>query len=172
MAEIIKKRALSFISLGSNYGDREKQLSDALTALGSFNDIFIEVSSDMYQTPPTDLFGNSYYNQCAGLYTLLSPCSLLERLNEIEAKLGRKRNYLHSIRNIDLDIILYENSSIKTARLTLPHPESWKRPFVIIPLAEIQTYKNYEIIRKFLKNVDFNDTENIIKLNIKGGLHG
>lgn len=170
----MKNKHLSFLSLGSNFGNREKQLADACNALSKSPFIDLEVSSDIYQSPPWHSLGNSYYNQCLGIYTSLSPFELMESLGKTETMLGRERNYPKSIRNIDIDIIIYENISLNSRRLILPHPMSRRRPFVILPLKEIQSLKQYKILDDFLKAVELNpdNDHNIIKLNKKGGLHG
>lgn len=166
------KKYLSFLALGSNYGDRNHYLSEALYRLSLSNRSEIDLISDIYQSPPYKSYGNSYYNQCLSLYTDFDPYELLNYSQIIENQLKRERPYPCSARTIDIDIILYEDIIINTETLILPHPEALKRNFVVMPLVEIYYMKRYEQLYDFLIQKDYDNDPWIIKLYKKGGLYG
>ncbi|WP_394239398.1 2-amino-4-hydroxy-6-hydroxymethyldihydropteridine diphosphokinase [Niallia oryzisoli] len=128
----------AFLSLGTNMGNRIKNLEEALKRLQ--NDYPIEVVnvSSIYETDPVgyeeqDLF----LNMAVQVKTSLSPYQLLEACLQTEKELGRKREIRWGPRTIDLDILLYNDENITSEMLIVPHPRMHERSFVIIPLLEI-----------------------------------
>ncbi|WP_375239802.1 2-amino-4-hydroxy-6-hydroxymethyldihydropteridine diphosphokinase [Aurantibacter sp.] len=126
------------IALGSNKGDKYKHLQDAI------NNIYISIGSvkqigKIYKTKALDFDGYDFYNTCISVTTTLSAFDILEHLQEIEKKLGRQKTLEDSYENreIDLDIILFENDIIETPQLTIPHLEAHNRKFVLQPLQDI-----------------------------------
>jgi 2-amino-4-hydroxy-6-hydroxymethyldihydropteridine diphosphokinase len=127
-----------FLSLGSNLGDREKNLFTAFKRLSSFC-VDLRLSS-IFQTAPLYLRDQpDFLNAVAEGYTLLAPSALLLRLQEIEADLGRDRSREVRMgpRTIDLDMLLYGGIELETADLTIPHPRMAERAFVLVPLLEL-----------------------------------
>ena len=127
-----------FLSLGSNMGDRKKNISSALRNLEEAGVSMLSVSS-FYETEP---LGNRdqppFINIVCKAETSLSPFDLLELCQKIEIISGRTKKGDGSPRVIDIDILQQENTSISSERLTLPHPAMYRRNFVLIPLREIE----------------------------------
>jgi len=124
------------MGLGSNMGNREEHLKRALTLMAPY--IEITALSSLYETEPVDYEDQGWFlNMAVQGRTRLFPDVLLERLQDIEAALGRQRDIASGPRTIDLDILFYGNEIIKTGQLTVPHPELHNRAFVLAPLAEI-----------------------------------
>lgn len=126
-----------FLSLGSNIGEREKYLADAVNRLNAEKSISIEKISSLYETAPwgkTDQ--NDFLNIALSLCTTLSPEELLFVTQRIENELGRTREEKWGARTIDIDL-LFCDKAYKSERLTLPHPYMCERAFVLVPLDEI-----------------------------------
>lgn len=128
-----------FIALGSNLGDRERHIRDALRELTEAGDIRILSCSALYETEPAGgPFGQSpYLNAVAEVATELQPRALLGRLLEIEGRHGQQRTVVNGPRTLDLDLLLYRGLVSDEPDLSVPHPRMWQRPFVMQPLAEI-----------------------------------
>src|ERR1043166_9347352 len=126
------------IALGSNLGDRAYTLRRALHELRDIVHI-VRVSS-FVETEPVDAPPGSprFLNAIAIGYTSLAPLQLLDALQAIEAKLGRRRTRVRNApRTIDLDLIFHGAHRARTRRLTLPHPRYRQRDFVMTPLREV-----------------------------------
>jgi 2-amino-4-hydroxy-6-hydroxymethyldihydropteridine diphosphokinase len=126
------------IALGSNLGDRRYFLRRAIHELGRVVRI-VRVSS-VYETKPVDAPAGSpdFLNMAVAGYARLAPVALLDALQAIETRLGRRRPAVRNApRTIDLDLIAYDARRMRTRRLTLPHPRAREREFVMKPLAEI-----------------------------------
>jgi 2-amino-4-hydroxy-6-hydroxymethyldihydropteridine diphosphokinase len=125
------------IALGSNLGDRRAHLQYAIDALSI--DLTDIKSSSIIETPPEGVGGEHgpYLNAAVVGLTGLSARDLLARLMEIEEEGGRQRPYPLAPRTLDLDLILYGDSVIEEAGLSVPHPHFRERAFVLRPLAEI-----------------------------------
>jgi 2-amino-4-hydroxy-6-hydroxymethyldihydropteridine diphosphokinase len=125
-----------YISLGSNVGDREANLMEAvrrLAVLGTVTRI-----SSLYETEPVEFLNQPWFLNCVvELRTARMPRNLLASLLEIERAMGRRRTVAKGPRTIDLDLILFGNSIVDTSELTIPHPSMHERRFVLEPLAEI-----------------------------------
>ncbi len=127
-----------FIGLGSNLGNRKKNLETAIKKINFIPEIQIEKKSSIIKTKPDNAPGPNYLNCIIKINTTLSPTELLYQLNNIEEILGRKRIFKNAPRTIDLDILLYGNKTIKTKELTIPHPGIRLREFVKKSLFEIE----------------------------------
>lgn len=127
-----------FIGLGSNIGDRKKNIEVAMRLLDAPPDIKVEKGSSLYTTEPIGYVGQDWFlNSVVEVSTLLSPKDLLHRCQAIEEQMGRVRTMLWGPRTIDLDILLYGEEIIEDDELIIPHPNMHKRGFVLVPLAEI-----------------------------------
>ncbi len=125
-----------YLSLGSNVGARRAALESAVERLAEVGTV-LAVSS-FYETEPVGTARPEWFLNCAAaLETELMPRQLLSRLLAIEQALGRRRLEPKGPRTIDIDIILFANSTVSTAELTIPHPAMHERRFVLEPLAEI-----------------------------------
>ncbi|MFQ6082959.1 MAG: 2-amino-4-hydroxy-6-hydroxymethyldihydropteridine diphosphokinase [Candidatus Aminicenantia bacterium] len=128
---------LYFLSLGSNIGDKRKNLAKAISLLSKLK-IKIKRSSSLYSTQPVDFLTQDwFYNQVIEIETNLDPFCLLQVIKEIEKNMGRERSIHKGPRIIDIDILLAEDIIIQSKELTIPHPRMHLRNFVLIPLAEI-----------------------------------
>lgn len=129
---------LAYVALGANLDDPVAQVSRAIEALRSLpHSRLIQVSS-LYRTAPVGIHGQpDFINAVAALDTELAPEALLDALFEIERIFGRRRDYYHAPRTLDLDLLLYEQQTIDTVKLRLPHPRMHLRAFVLAPLLEI-----------------------------------
>jgi 2-amino-4-hydroxy-6-hydroxymethyldihydropteridine diphosphokinase len=126
-----------YLSLGSNVGDRAKNLQDAIAALADRGVVVRQVSS-IYETEPVDLREQPWFLNCvAEAQTELAPSDLLHALRAIEVRMGSKKMVAKGPRLIDLDILLYADEMIDTPELRVPHPRMHLRRFVLVPLAEI-----------------------------------
>mgnify|MGYP001482899714 CR=1 FL=1 len=126
------------LSLGSNVGDREAYLCQALDALARTAGITVVSVSSGYETKPMGLTEQpDFLNLAAEIETEFAPLELLNAVKEIEEGLGRATSERWGPRVIDIDVILYGGLAMTTDRLTLPHPEFRNRNFVLGPLAEI-----------------------------------
>jgi 2-amino-4-hydroxy-6-hydroxymethyldihydropteridine diphosphokinase len=124
------------IALGSNLGDRERQLREAGDRLGEF--VTGLVLSPFIETDPVDVAPQPrFLNAAAVGHTELSARRLLERLLETETASGRDRPFPGAPRTLDLDLILYGDAVIDEPGLIVPHPRFRERAFVLAPLAAI-----------------------------------
>ncbi|NLL52592.1 MAG: 2-amino-4-hydroxy-6-hydroxymethyldihydropteridine diphosphokinase [Peptococcaceae bacterium] len=129
---------IAYLSLGSNQGDKRKNLEMAIELLAKSLEIKILSVSSFYETEP---WGNveqdSFLNMALKIDTTLSPLKLLHRCLEIEGILGRKREMHWGPRIIDIDILIYQDVRVDSDELTIPHPYMEQREFVLAPLREI-----------------------------------
>ncbi|MED3782242.1 2-amino-4-hydroxy-6-hydroxymethyldihydropteridine diphosphokinase [Heyndrickxia sporothermodurans] len=129
---------IAYISMGSNIGDREKNLKDACALLNE-NGVDTVAVSSVYETDPVGYTDQGkFLNIVVKVETELLPEQLLKKCLEIEKELGRIRDIRWGPRTIDLDILLYNNENIETEHLILPHPRMLERAFVLVPLIEIE----------------------------------
>jgi 2-amino-4-hydroxy-6-hydroxymethyldihydropteridine diphosphokinase len=125
------------LSLGSNLGDREKNLARALSFLEQ-EGVKIFKTSSIYETQPVDIPSEYwFYNQVIEVEAAAGPKDFLTLIKRIEKKMGRKAEARRANRIIDIDILLAEGKVIRTEELEIPHPRMEKRNFVLIPLMEI-----------------------------------
>ena len=129
----------SFIGLGSNLGDREANLRQALEHLAQTPETSVVRASSLYDTEPVGVEDQPHFlNAVAQLETQLTPRQLLWNLMLIERRLGRVRSQRWGPRTIDLDMLLYEDVVMDDEDLQLPHPEMTRRSFVLVPLVELE----------------------------------
>ena len=126
-----------YLLSGSNLGDREKNLKNALSLIN--NSIGkIVVRSKIYETEPWGVSGQPLFlNQVIKALTNFSPDEVLQKIKKIEGALGRKRREKWAARIIDIDILYYDDLVINTRDLKIPHPEIINRRFTLAPLTEI-----------------------------------
>ena len=129
--------ATAYLCLGSNLGEREKNLTQALSLLSQ--EINLEKVSPAYETEPVGYKEQPLFlNLACQIITDLNPRELLLLAKTIERKMGRAPSrQINSPRLIDIDILFYDNRIIETQDLTIPHPRLPQRAFVLIPLADI-----------------------------------
>jgi len=159
-----------FLSLGSNQRDRSHNLSQALSSLEK-RGIKIINSSSLYETEPVGVHSFPwFFNQVIEVDTKFNPLALLEITKKIEQHMGRKPFRQKKPRVIDIDILLAENTVMKTENLIIPHPRLEKRNFVLIPLKEISPETIHpllnEKIKDLLKKSDDKSVVRIVKKRI------
>ncbi len=128
-----------FIGLGSNIGDRAATIDRALDSLARSPKCSVVECSSLWETEPVGPPQPKFLNAAAELSTELSPRDLLQALLDIERSLGRIRSpqERNASRTIDLDLLLYGDRITDEPELEIPHPRLGIRPFVLIPLLEI-----------------------------------
>jgi 2-amino-4-hydroxy-6-hydroxymethyldihydropteridine diphosphokinase len=138
----------AYLSLGSNLGDRERNLRDALALLAEPRLRVLRVSS-FYETEPLEVRDQPWFlNAVAEVETDLFPKQLLARVRKVEQQLGRKRTRPKGPRTIDIDILLYGAAVIATEELQVPHPRLAERRFVLEPLAELALDLRHPVTRR------------------------
>ena len=125
-----------YLGLGSNIGDRESNLKEALRRLAK--KVSIEHISSIYETEPVGYLDQPMFLNlaCEGK-TELDPFAILTFAKDIESRMGRKPSFSNAPRPIDIDILFYDDRIIEAVELIVPHPRFWERAFVLVPLAEI-----------------------------------
>ncbi len=136
------------LSLGTNIGDKKKNLKEALRRISAFAEITRQ--SSMIETEPWGFKSeNPFLNMVIVIETSLPPLELLDATQRIEREMGRTEKSVNGVyhdRIIDIDIIDYDKIKMDTPRLILPHPRAHLRDFVMIPLKELNLEKELEIV--------------------------
>ena len=127
----------AYLSLGSNIEDRKMNLETAVKEIGEIGEVVKK--SAIYETEPVDYKNQpKFLNLGLIVETELSPSELIIKLQEIEHKMGRIKEIEKGPRNIDIDIIFYNDEIINQEHLKIPHPAYSRRNFVLTPLSEIE----------------------------------
>jgi len=136
-----------YLSLGSNLGDRERHLRDAVARMEATGQI-ISVSS-FYETEPVEMTDQAWFLNCAvALATIHTPQHLMAAMLTIEHEMGRRRTQKKGPRTIDIDILLFGGLILDSQELTIPHPAMHQRRFVLEPLAEIAPEVRHPVLQK------------------------
>jgi 2-amino-4-hydroxy-6-hydroxymethyldihydropteridine diphosphokinase len=138
----VNEPVIAILSLGSNLGDRERTLDDAISAVAALEDVELVAVSSVVETAAlkphgVDPTAPAYLNLIASVSTTRSPASLLAELNRIELEHGRTREVRWGDRTLDIDIVSMGDLQLVTDSLTLPHPRAAERDFVVRPWLEI-----------------------------------
>ena len=129
---------IAYVALGANQTEPLAQVRAALEALTRLPESRLLRASSLYRTAPVGIRGQpDFINAVASLETTLTPHAMLAALFDVEAQFGRRRDFHHAPRTLDLDLLLYEAQIIDSPQLQLPHPRMHLRAFVIAPLLEI-----------------------------------
>jgi len=145
--------SLVAISMGSNLGNRLSSLRKAILLLKKegFN---IIKTSDVFETPPFGVTNQPrFLNACLLIDTETNPADLLKKLKKIENEVGRIQRFRWGPREIDLDIIFYDEKVIDGPSLKVPHPHMHERPFVLIPLKQISPQWVHPILKKTVEQM-------------------
>lgn len=144
--------ATAFLGLGSNVGDREEYIEQAIFLMEKNPNVQVLKHSSNYETEPEG--GGSqppFLNAAIAIKTKLSPHKLLDLCQEIEATLGREREIEWGPRTIDIDILLYGDEIVSDDKLQVPHPLMHERLFVLKPLREIAGQVMHPILEKSIE---------------------
>jgi len=137
-----------YLSLGANIGHRERNIGLAIQALAS-RGMRVTRRSSLYETEPVDMKSKDWFLNCVvETETALAPEELMRVLLELERALGRERRVLHGPRIIDIDILLFGSSVVRTPDLEIPHPRMAERRFVLVPFAEIAPDVQHPVLKK------------------------
>jgi 2-amino-4-hydroxy-6-hydroxymethyldihydropteridine diphosphokinase len=143
---------LVYLSLGSNVGDREAQLRDALARLGAAGRV-AEVSS-FYETEPVEFTEQPWFLNCVvALETIKTARQLMAAILRIEQDMGRRRLENKGPRAIDIDILLMGDTIVDSKQVTIPHPAMHQRRFVLEPLAEIAPDQLHPVLHKTMREL-------------------
>jgi 2-amino-4-hydroxy-6-hydroxymethyldihydropteridine diphosphokinase len=146
--------AIAYLCLGSNQGDRLEFLGRAVRDIRESDEISVEKVSPIYRTQPVKIQDRSWFlNQVIEVQTSLDPFLLLDRLLAIENQMGRKREIKSGSRNIDLDILLFDDRIVSTDRLIIPHPRMHQRKFVLVPLSRIAPGVCHPVLKKTVRQL-------------------
>jgi len=145
---------LVYLSLGSNVGDREANLRDAIARLATLGNV-LAVSS-FYETEPVEMAAQPWFLNCAvKLDTEKMPKQLLAGILDLEQQMGRRRvrEKIKGPRTIDIDILLFGTSIVEAKGLTIPHPAMHERRFVLEPLAEIAPEVRHPAFKRTIREL-------------------
>jgi 2-amino-4-hydroxy-6-hydroxymethyldihydropteridine diphosphokinase len=148
---------LAYLSLGSNVGDREANMRDAIARLGAAGRV-VAVSS-FYETEPVEFTRQPWFlNSALAIETSQTPQQLMNTILRIEEEMGRRRVQKKGPRSIDVDILLFvtgetDDIIVDSAEVTIPHPAMHLRRFVLEPLAEIAPELAHPILKKTIREL-------------------
>jgi len=127
----------AWIALGANLGDAVSTVRAAMHAVAALPHTTLVRASSLYRSAPLQASGPDFINAVVAVQTGLTAPDLLAQLQQLEDRAGRLRPYPNAPRTLDLDLLCYGQSTVRSAALTLPHPRLFERAFVLRPLAEI-----------------------------------
>ena len=144
----------AYISFGSNLGDRFAHINQALQHLSEADGILVTKVSSLYETEPVGYEEQDWFlNGVVAVETGLSPRQLLKVLQQIEKRIGRQQRKRWGPREVDLDLLIFEQRCINTPDLIVPHPEMHQRHFVLIPFAEIAPDTIHPILQQNIRTL-------------------
>lgn len=139
--------AKAYVGIGSNKGDARAHIHAALEELKKIGTI--QRVSSLYKTEPVGFTDQEWFLNCTLLLeTEISPEALLTAFKEIEKELGRTPSVRNGPREIDIDLLLYDEKVVNTEVLTVPHPRMHERAFVLLPLSEIVPDAVHPVFKK------------------------
>ncbi len=156
-----------YLSLGSNIGNREQNLREAINKISEHRSIFIKKLSSIYKTEPMYEKNQEFFYNMVILAKVgnINPFEFLGFLKSIEYGQGRRIKKRYGPRIIDIDIIYWESFKIDSKFLTIPHPKYRERNFVLLPLKEVNP--NFKIdgvkIDQYLKKKNYNEKVKLVK---------
>ncbi len=153
----------TYLSLGTNQGDQAANLQAALDALAP--QVTLLAVSPIYQTPPWGVTDQpDFLNLAVQAETALPPLDLLQHLKQIEAQVGRTASYRWGPREIDIDILLYDDLILESEILTIPHPRLHERAFALLPLADLNPNLSHPVLGRTIAQLLVELDKNSIKL--------
>lgn len=158
-----------YLGLGSNLGDRHKNLDTVLKLIGDNVGEVLKVSSIFETEPEGFVSENMFVNAACLVTTSLSPIEVLEKTQEIEKTMGRSiksHDKIYIDRIIDIDILLFNEDIIDIPQLKLPHEHLHERSFVIRPLSEIASQVNHPILHKTIGELNKEYEKQVVNLAV------
>jgi 2-amino-4-hydroxy-6-hydroxymethyldihydropteridine diphosphokinase len=153
---------VAYLGLGTNLGDRERNIQVALEKLSHTDGIHVSNVSSVYQSAPVGYLDQpDFLNAVCQVTTRLGPSSLLRALLEIERDMGRVREIRNGPRVIDIDILVFGELELASEELTVPHPRMLERPFVLKPLHELAPdliFGHRKRLRDLVREIDDGQT--------------
>jgi 2-amino-4-hydroxy-6-hydroxymethyldihydropteridine diphosphokinase len=149
--------ATVYLGLGSNLGDKEKQITTTVRLLAERAGTILALS-DYYETYPWGFRSeNTFLNVALCIESSLTPFALLNTTRQIEREMGRRQTTkgVYQDRVIDIDILLFDDLILSTFELTIPHPLMHKRHFVLAPLAAIAPELVHPVLKKTISELAF-----------------
>jgi 2-amino-4-hydroxy-6-hydroxymethyldihydropteridine diphosphokinase len=144
---------VTYLSLGSNIGDRAAHLREAKHRLAAAAGRIVAVSS-YYETEPVEFTAQPWFLNCAiALETGQTAAELMASILDIERKMGRERIQKKGPRVIDIDILLFGDCVLDSEAVTIPHPAMHERRFVLEPLAEIAPEAHHPVLNKTIREL-------------------
>lgn len=141
-----------YLALGSNLGDRQDNLRQAIASLPPQMDV--KAKSHIYETPPWGYEDQpKFYNQVVKVDTYVQPEPLLKHLKRLEVALGRQATFRNGPRLIDIDMLFYDHLVLDTPILSLPHPRLHERGFVLLPLMDIAPEFIHPVLKKSIREL-------------------
>ena len=157
------KENISYIALGSNKGDRFTHLRKAIQEIILDKNNSVENVSSVYETLPYGYKDQeNFYNAVIKIKTSYQLMELLDFLKSIEKKIGREYSAKWGPREIDLDILFYNDLIFSNDRVTVPHKEVTKRDFVLIPLSEIAPDLNHPALNQKISDICIVESEKTV----------
>ena len=143
---------VAYLSLGSNVGDRERNLKDAIDRLRTIG--AVQSVSSVYETEPVEFTPQGWFLNCAvALETTETPDRLMAKLLDIEREMGRVRTRKKGPRIIDIDILLFAKAVVSSPEVASPHPALAQRRFVLEPLSEIAPTVMHPVLEKTVREL-------------------
>jgi 2-amino-4-hydroxy-6-hydroxymethyldihydropteridine diphosphokinase len=158
---------IAYIGIGSNKGDKISQCEKAISDILSVNHHKLIATSSLFKTQPIGYTAqDSFVNGVIKIETELDPRELLQTLKTIEARLGRTETFRWGPREIDLDILFYDDREELLEELQIPHPRLHERQFVLIPLVEIDQNLIHPVLKKTLGTLlgNLKEDQGVVKL--------
>ena len=143
---------IAYLGLGSNIGDKEAQITQALDRLAKVSTV--KRISPFYLTEPVGLKDQAWFLNCvAEVETEKDPEKLLSALQSIEKKMGKTKIKINSPRTIDIDILFYDNQVVNQKNLVIPHPRLHTRLFVLRPMMDLNPDFVHPVLKKTIQKL-------------------
>lgn len=162
---------IAYLSIGSNKGDKKKNLEKAILLLRDHDKIDVLDVSSFYQTQPQNFTDQDWFvNAALKISTVFDPEDLIAELKNLETRLDKTgKVFRFGPRVIDLDIIYYDDVVFKTEKLEIPHPRMHERCFVLIPMCDIAGSEIHPVLKKtsaeLLKKIEKQEAQKVILLD-------
>ena len=165
------KHHVAYVSIGSNRGDKKKNLKNAISLLRCHEQIKVADVSRFYKTEPQNYTDQDWFvNAALRIDTVLGPEELLFALKTLERNLDKDgKPFRFGPRIIDLDIVYFDDLILKTEILEIPHPRMHERCFVLIPICDIGAHTIHPVLNlrsdELLKKIEKQETQKVILLD-------